>query len=248
MKIIQYIILGVGTLFGLVILSGFVWFMSQPTPPEAIVKISGSDWNMDSEFHNLDKTFWSKEGDKLVFENLTNEKHNVLLYASDLPSENKKPGYITASVKISGAFDAIDDEAIWGFQLGEREATNGTNDQNHLIMGVNGKGEVVVVNGELASLKDEKIKRFNDNLDCDEELELSFHYYQNPYGWVIFFKAQAQDDACKSGATINYIPFEKLDSDDKDLSLFVYNPSGNSTDEKIWFKDWRIQNDWTPND
>jgi len=144
------------------------------------------------------------------------------------------------SVKVPSDFDLLADDAVFGFQIGEVNAT----EKNQLLLGLNGKGEIVVVDGNLEPLVEEKVKNGKSfTHKTSEEVELSFHYYQNPYGWVLFLKAKNEKESI--GATINHIPFEKLNSMDKELSLIAFNPSKKG---KLWFKDWSIQNDWTPND
>ncbi|MGB1241871.1 MAG: hypothetical protein ACPG49_05080 [Chitinophagales bacterium] len=238
MKALLSTLIGILAIIFTFILLGFVTFMSQPNPPIETLKISGEKWELKSEFHELNPDFWEKKGGKLIFNNQTTEKQRATLHTNALPSEQKKKGYITTSVKVS-ANDLIEKEAIVGIQIGERTAKG----KNQLVMGINGEGEIVVLDGNLKPLMREKVKvgkKLEGNM---EEMELSFHYYANPKGWIVFF--QAKNENGRSGATINHIPFEKLDSENKEVSLVAYNPSQKG---EVSFEDWKLQNDWTPND
>ena len=176
----------------------------------------------------------------MVFNNQSTSKEKVSLYSNSIPSEHKKNGYITSSVIVPGEFDALADNAIFGFQIGEKSADQ----KDQLVIGLNGKGEVVAMNGALEDLEKEQFKKYEDgDLAGSKEVKLSFHYYKNPYGWIIFFRAIGENN--RIATHINYIPFEKLNDQNKELSLFIYNPN---QEGKLWFKEWNIQNDWTPND
>jgi len=241
MKILKYIftLIAVGIIS--FVLFGFVMYMKQPNPPKTILKIDGNEWNISNEFHEFNTEFWGKDDDKLVFNNQSDLKEAVTLNSNLVPSEHKKDGYVTMSVKVPGNFDLLADDAVFGFQIGEVNAS----ENEQLILGLNGTGEIIVVNGELEPLVEEKVKggKYFTNNSSEEEIELSFHYYKNPYGWVLFFNAKNEKESI--GKIVNYIPFEKLNSLDKELSLIAFNPSKKG---KLWFKDWSIQNDWTPND
>ena len=222
------------------VLFGFVIFMSQPSPPAKILKISGIEWSMNSEFHEFNEKYWEKEDDKLVFNNQSHVKSAVTLNSNLIPSEHKKEGYVTMSVKVPSNFDLLADDAVFGFQIGEINAT----EKDRLVLGLNGKGEIVAVDGNLEPLLEEKVKNGKPFINSSlEEIELSFHYYKNPYGWVLFLRAKSEKES--TGMMINHIPFEKLNSVDKELSLIAFNPSKKG---ELWFRDWTIQNDWTPND
>lgn len=222
------------------ILVGFVYFAMQPSKPEVISKIS-NDENLISEFHEINIDSWKNEGGVLKFSNNTPTKQKVTLKTSLLPSEKKKKGYITTSVKVSSNFEELPDDAIIGFQLGEENSS----EENQLMMGVNGKGEIVVLDGEMNELMDESIK-LGDRMEmCSSEMTLSFHYYKNPDGWILFFTAKNDDSPCWTSATINKIPISKLNDPNKEISLLVYNPS---QEGELWFYDWKVWNDWTPND
>ncbi len=240
MKNLKYIFIGIVAMISLFIMFGFARFATLPSPPIELVKIADSNWNLDSEFHKIKKEFWQKENDKLVFNNTSDQKEKALLYSELIPSEHKKDGYITTSVTIPANFNELADDCIFGFQLGEKNAEP----DEQLLLGLNGNGELTVSDGELNPLTAEKITASNRfSIDCCEEVKLAFHYYKNPTGWVLFLRAKAGEE--QIGTVINHIPYEKLNAANKELSLFAYNPSQKS---KIWFKDWKIQNDWTPND
>lgn len=51
----------------------------------------------------------------------------------------------------------------------------------------------------MVSVKTRKIKKVK------EETKLSFHYYVNPYGWIIFFDKEG--GGINQGVTINHIPY-----------------------------------------
>jgi len=238
MKTFSSIILGILAIIFTFILLGFVTFMSQPYPPVEILKISDKEWSLDSEFHELNAEFWGKADGKLTFNNQTTDKQLVTLHTNALPSEQKKKGYLTTSVKAS-INDLAEEEAIVGIQIGESAAKG----KDKILMGVNGAGEIVVLDGDMKPLAREKVK-FGEKLEGNmDEVKLSFHYYRNPKGWIVFF--QAKNENGRSGATINHIPSEKLDSKNKHVSLVAYNPSQKG---QISFEDWKLQNDWTPND
>jgi len=239
MKILKIILITIGSVFLAFVLLGFAYFISLPSPPKAITKIANEEWNFKKEFPSLDEENWTKENDLLVFKNQSADKKKVTLYSSSIPSEFKKKGYITTSVTVSGGFKSIADDCIFGIQIGEK----GADQRDQIFMGLNGKGEAVILDGTLNRLQGEKIKDYNGKLTDSEEATLKFHYYRNPYGWIIFFSAHNGKN--RVGTHINHIPVEKLDARYKELSLVVYNPS---QEGKLWFKDWNIQNDWTPND
>lgn len=240
MKALKYIAIGISVLVLIFVSSGFILYMSWTSPPMATFKISGEGWNLNSEFHEGNLDFWKKEGDKLVFNNQTSEKELMTLHSNALPSEHKKQGYITTKLLVSSDFDTMPDDCILGIQIGEKNA----DEKEQLVFGINGKGELIALDGNLDPLEGEKIS-FVKNLkgNCCSETELSLHYYRNPRGWIVFFGAKNEQES--TGFSINHIPFDKLNSENKALSLLAFNPSQKG---KIWFKDWEIQNDWTPND
>lgn len=241
MKAIKYILIGLGSLLG-VYLVLLLFSFSTPAPQE-IIKISGNNWDLNTEFHKIDTQFWKQKDGKLNFNNQSDSKQVVTLFSKQLPSEHKKNGYITTRVSMPGNFDLIGNQSIFGFQIGEK----GTPQKDHIILALNGAGETVVLNGDMEALTDEKINTSSHTSgNCGEEIILNFHYYNNPYGWIIYFNWYSiSDDDCRGRSMVNYIPFNKLNDADKELSLIVFNPSQNGD---IWFKDWRILNDWTPND
>ncbi len=240
MKVLKIVLISISSLFLALVLLSFAYYISQPSAPETIIKMSNQEWDLEKEFPDLDQKNWTKESDLLVFKNQSVDKRKVTLYSNSIPSEHKKKGYLTTSVKVPGGFKSIADDCIFGFQIGEKNA----DERDHIFMGVNGKGEVVGLDGTLNRLQEEKMKIYKKGILADsKEVTLKFHYYKNPYGWIIFFNA---DNGTEGIAThINYIPFEKLNNKNKELSLVVYNPS---QEGKLWFKEWNIQNDWTPND
>ncbi|MGE0560986.1 MAG: hypothetical protein AB7O47_04175 [Flavobacteriales bacterium] len=242
LKLFDLVLLTItGLIVTIIILIGlyflFVWIFFWPSPPDKIIKITNNEIDIENEFHEINSQYWYKDDGKLVFNNLTSIKQKVSLYTDKLPSEKKKIGYITSNVIISGSFAK---DCILGFEIGEK---NGR-DENHIIMGVSGDGEIKILNGDLEPLIEEEISYGPNTLNQCREINLSFYYYKNPYGWVIFFGAKG-NDGIRNGASINYVPYDKLDSENKEISLVVYNPSNKG---KIWFKNWEIQNDWTPND
>ena len=182
----------------------------------------------------------NRTGDRLLFNNATPTKQQIVLFPSLLPSEKKKPGYITASIDLAAEFDQIDQETFIGLQIEELDEEQ----TGQLFMGINGAGEIQVLDGKFNPLKDETIETNGDlNLNAQDELTLSFHYYQNPDGWVLYMELSNDDN--KVTSIINHIPFEKLDFPAKGIALVVKNPGQKG---KIWFNNWKIWNDWTPND
>lgn len=224
------------TLTGISIVIYIIFITLFPNAPKKIIKIMDDNVKLTSEFHEIDPLFWYKEGDKLIFNNQTNKKQKVSLYTNELPSEKKKIGYVTSNVVVSGY---LDQDCIVGFIIGEKNAR----DENLIFMGVNGKGKIEILNGNLKPLTEERISYGPNNLKQCKELNLSFYYYKNPYGWIIYFGAKGHD--ISNGACINEVPYEKLNSEQKQISLVVYNPNQKGA---IWFKQWEIQNDWAPND
>ncbi len=211
----------------------------QPSPPVAILKISGQDWELPSEFKQYNNDCWEKKQDSLFFNNRSRHKQSVSLYTAELASEHKKRGFVTTKVKTFGQFDLLEDDAMFGFQLGEKDAP----DSEKLFLGVNGKGEVLVLDGNFKKLRNEQITKGKPlNGNCCETTELYFYYAKHANYWQLFFGANNKE--VESYAAVNYIPYKKLDDPNKELSLVVYNPS---REGEIWFKDWYILNDWTPN-
>lgn len=251
MNVIKSIISTVSGLFlGLVclfvgfIVCGFVMFAMMPTPPAQLNLIDFSnDSLLTDSYISLNANKWAVNNKELHFINKSAKKEKATVFTNELPSENLKKGYVTSSVVLKTDLENIAEDAIIGFELGERNSK----DSEKLLFGINGSGKVVYLDGNRASLKNEKIKVFQEEKEiCDGEVKLSFHYYENPTGWVLFFRLKSlTDPECTIGATINNIPFDKLNDPTKQLSLSIYNPSSKG---EISFSDWQIQPDWTPND
>ena len=215
----------------------FVFFALQPFSPEVISKMTDKDWDLKTEFQGVNLTDWAKVDGKLVYLNKSNKFGELTLKTTLIPSEKKKLGYITSSVITNGKLAMLPKDGFMGFRLGEECAEK----ESQILMGVDGRGDLVVMDG---NRKDLKISTRGSKMkEVNEETKLSFHYYKNPYGWIIFFNKQ--QGGVSETATINHIPYSNLNDLEKDFSLIVYNPTQQG---EAWFKDWEIQNDWTPND
>ncbi len=158
--------------------------------------------------------------------------------SSQVNTKNK--GILQPNYSFSSDFDTMPDDCILGIQIGGKNA----DEKEQLVVGIDGKGQLVVLDGNLEPLEEERVSSVkNLKGDCCSETELSFHYYRNPKGWILFFGAKNEQES--AGISINHIPFDKLGSENKEISLVAFNPSQKG---EIWFKNWEIQNDWTPND
>ncbi len=246
MKIFKNVLLGVAAIPLLYLFTIAIYFLFQPNVPEEVSKIAGADWDLSKEFHALDLDYWEKKEDRLLFNSQSTKKEKAQLYSRLIPSEHKKKGYIKMSVKVPGHFDLLADDALYGFQIGEE----GTMDKDQIFMGLNGKGDVFLSDGNFEILETEDVSINNRNIsqkNLGETLDFSLHYYRNPKGWIFYFRISDGTESRAGGVTyiINRIPAEKFDEQNKVISLVAFNPSQKG---ELWFKDWTIQNDWTPND
>ena len=249
MKTIMKVIKWLAIIFGLFVLFCALLFIaywtnnSQPTPSPSV--FFGTESYNKLTGHNYDADQWKFVDGRMEFINGTSVKGRVKLCSDDLPSEKKKKGYITTKVTMTGNFNELPKEAIFGFQIGNKNAP----DDKQLIIGVNGDGEIATLTGNLTALTKEKLfcrSKLIKTEDFYDKIDLNLHYYRNPYGWVLFFSAKDKNKKFRAaGGFLNYIPYEKLSSGEKEISLIAFNPTDSG---KIWFKDWEIYNDWTPND
>jgi hypothetical protein len=225
------------TISSVVIIIIIVWISYLLLPPQKLVKIVNSKNDLLSEYNNIDTSFWYQDGDYLVFNNQTNTKQKVTLFTNKLPSEKKKIGRITTGVIFSGN---LDKDCIVGFQIGKL----GSKEEEQYVVGMNGKGEIVTLNGLLEPLTDELISKGPNIVDPKKEAWLSLFTLGNPNGGIIQFSAKNRN-AVGNGTSVQNVPKEILMSNEKEISLVVYNPNQKGN---ISFTQWEIQNDWTPND
>ncbi len=242
MKIFKNVLFGIAAIPMLYLFVLGIYFLNQPSAPAAVLKISGTDWELAETFHDFKPEFWEKKEGQLFFNNQSPKKEKVTLFTEKIPSEDKKKGYVTMSVELPGDFAAIADDAKFGFQIGEKDLP----EKEQIFIGLNGKGRVLVTDGNFDALSEGKVKikdRKKDSKQLQEAIKLSLHYYRNPKGWVFFFSTNGGTKY--RGGIVYDIPVEKFDSEDKAISLVAFNPSQKG---ELWFKNWTIQNDWTPND
>jgi len=214
-----------------------------PPSPDPVEILLNENNKQDNSYYTLNEKYWKIKNNSLLFIGGTELKQEVQVYSQNLPGKNKKPGYITSKVTIDLNQNFSDSLSVFGFQLGGADAV----EEDQLIMGINTNGDVKVCDGNLNKLSDEKVKIYPKKINTkNNSVTISFHYYRNPFGWVVFCSIyDATDPEINSQIIINNIPVKKLSSYNKKLSLIAFDPSGLGA---ILFSDWQIQKNWTPND
>lgn len=235
-------------LFLIFALGIIVYFFLPSATPEKEVYLSDNISVWRNQFTTTQENNWNVKENKIFFFDSTGSIGRLTLFTDEIPSENKKPKRLTASVVISGDFNEKSEDIFYGFELGNKGAT----DRNKIIFGVNGLGQFTALNGrgkELENLTfDENYDMNKDHIGlCTEEVNLTFTLIGNPYGWIIYYEIHGNGDqtTCRYKNFINRIPDSLFSDDVRELSLVAFNPIQN---DLVWFRDLKIQNDWTPND
>ena len=230
------------------IVGAIVYFSLQSNPSKEEVYLSDNIVDWKSQFVTTDDSKWNVRGDKIFFFDSIASIGRLTLFTDEIPTEGKKPNRLTASVLVSGDFDKELKDIFYGFELGNKGALN----QNKIIFGVNGLGQFIALDGDGKELK--KVA-FNPNCDMNKdrtglytkEVSLTFTLMGNPHGWILFYGIHNETDSegYQYENFINLIPKSVFSAETRELSLVAFNPI---KDGKVWFKDLKVQNDWTPKD
>lgn len=237
----------------------YIW----PSTPKPTVYLENIDTNWKSSFHISNPNNWEAGDGKVTFVGGRDTIGKLTLYSNEIPSEHKKPGRMMLQVTMTGDFDNINDSVIWGIQFGCKNDL----DSEKIILGVNGAGHPIKITGNIniqninnyiienckdvvfgtnrsgeRILKGKHFANKSNNYfeNCKDDITLRFES-KSHFGLTGFHMRRCNKPTGGGGFPTKFIAYNVK----KEFSLFVYDPTGNN---KIWFKDLKIYNDWLWND